>query len=148
MPMLWLTRCAMINNIMHKNCANSVQFLLIRNNLPLHASNTVLLSEPIILSNSTTPFPKANYVIAASSWAEGRKFFWSSQQMRFCGFYSVLLKFLPQLFLEADGQDGDHSQDPKYSQRIPGHGLASCGQFVQCCASVDCYKGWRCHSLE
>lgn len=47
--------------------------------------------------------------------------------------FRVLLQFL----LEADGQDGEHSQDAKHRQGVPGHGLAGCGQLVQSGAGVD-----------
>lgn len=102
-------------------------------------------SQNFFRQQHTGSWGRATTVTAACSWVKGSGCWdqrWGDEV------FSMLFQFLLQFFLEADGQDWEHSEHTEHSQRVPGHSLTSCGQLVKCCACVDRYKGWRCHSCE
>lgn len=91
----------------------------------------------------------ATQVTASRSWAGGRggrRGTPGAAGGRGAEVRNALRQLLLQLFLEADGQDGEHSEYAEHGQRVPGHCLARRGQLVQRCPSVDGYEGRRGHS--
>lgn len=140
----WIMRYKQTNK-KKKECKQQPVFMVlhIRNNPPLHAfCGWWVLSVPAVRL-----WAKATWVTAARSWAKetgmlGSASKWGAEVFR------ALLHFFLQIFLEADRQDREPSQNEKSSQRVPGDGLSSCGQFVQLCTCVDGYKGWWCYSCK
>lgn len=53
-----------------------------------------------------------------------------------------------QLSLETHRENRDYGQNGQNGQRVPGHGLARCGQLVQRRSGVYRYERWRSDSNE